>query len=734
MSALTPTASATPSTPVPQSAEAKLLAEIQAAAFPEPEVPSVIEFRQSKEGKQLVQWAQEKFSKCKNLREREERQWNTNYAFYSGNQWIKQLNAQVAALQGSGAGLAVLAKSKGKEQLIINRIKAVCRTEMSKFLSKKPGASVVPATADDADQAAAEAAEQIWESISQRKKLERTLSQTIFWMVVTGTGFTKVYWDDEVLDSDAQVMGDVVYGAVDPYKLFFPDLNCWDISDQPYMFHAYARPTEELKIRYAAELEGITLKPTCKESDTILQAAFANPRAHEKKEFDSNMVYELWIKPGVSELIPNGGRIVLIEDTMVAADIEGIPYEHGEFPFAMFKHIPTGRFYGSSVIEELIGLQKEYNELRSTIKEAGNKMGKPQLVAPKGAVSASRITNEIGLLIEYKLGTAPPQPMTVGTLPPYMLEQQDRILADIEDISGQHQVTKGSVPPGLTAASAISYLQEADDSFLFTSYANVEDAYEVIARQTLQLVAQYWDAPRLVKVSGDTQAFNVGMYSGADIRNGLDIRIEKGSALPQSKAAKQAFIMDMMVNQFIPVEDGLERLEMGGASSILDTIQIDRRQAKRENVKFRMLTDADFAQYDMLWQQKLAELSPDATTADGQILQQPPIIPVNDFDNHEVHIEEHNKFRRSQAYDMLTPAAKEAMQTHVEMHTAMMYANQLEQMLSMVPSDGSAPGVDGTVPPEEMDAEGMTPPTEMDLAGTPADNMSTAEPSPMEGA
>src|SRR5690606_34161779 len=123
-----------------------------------------------------------------------------------------------------GALLRTPAVAKGKERQTINRIKSICRTEMSKFLSRRPGASVVPASTTDEDVSAAEAGESAWVSTMERRKLYRELSKAVFWMVVTGNGFIKTYWDDAEMDTDAGVPGDVVYASVDPYKLFFPDL------------------------------------------------------------------------------------------------------------------------------------------------------------------------------------------------------------------------------------------------------------------------------------------------------------------------------------------------------------------------------------------------------------------------------------------------------------------------------------------------------------------------------
>ena len=51
-------------------------------------------------------------------------------------------------------------------------------------------------------------------------------------------------------------------------------------------------------------------------------------------------------------------------------------------------------------------------------------------------------------------------------------------------------------------------------------------------------LVQYWDSVRLVKVVGKDGAISARYLEGADLKTGNDIRIEGGSSLPQSKAAR----------------------------------------------------------------------------------------------------------------------------------------------------------------------------------------------------
>jgi hypothetical protein len=219
-------------------------------------------------------------------------------------------------------------------------------------------------------------------------------------------------------------------------------------------------------------------------------------------------------------------------------------------------------------------LQREFNTLRSQISDAGNRMAKPQLVAQKGSIVPSKVTNEPGLVIEYKAGFAAPQPLQLSPLPQDYVEQQDRVLRDMEDIGGQHDVSRGNAPAGVTAGTAIAFLQEADNAFRTPQYQNIEDGYSRIAQQTIENFVQFVDLKRKIKTIGADGAFDTMLLSGADLRNGTDIRIQRGSSVGTSKAAQDARIMDMFGMGLIDQPLALRLLEVGGAQKILDILQV----------------------------------------------------------------------------------------------------------------------------------------------------------------
>lgn len=638
----------------------------------------------SRQKKKLIDFVKQEFNKSKGDRWKEECQWYLNLAFYFGKQ-----NIQTQQVRGSTRQFKLYTPPAPyyRSRPIINKIRPILRTEMAKLTAQRPNAFVIPASSDERDLYAANAAEQIWDSIYREKRIHKIIRRSVFWTTITGNGFIKSWWDDEKEDVLSNLMGDICFENITPFHFFIPDLKEEELENQPFVIHAANRDYEHLKLLYGKSLT------SSKDNNQQLEESLSNVMGiNNVKERDKLLTLEAWIKPNQCKLWPQGGMITVAGNDILAIT-DGMPYDHKQFPFSHIQHIETGKFYADSVITDLVPLQREYNRTRGQIIESKNRMAKPQLAAETGSIDTTKVTSEPGQIILYRPGFQPPLPIPLQNLPQYVLEEQDRIGNDMNEVAGQHEVSRGQVPPGVTAATAISYLQEQDESKLSYTYDSLEEAIEKVAYQTLIYVKMYWDTPRKVKVTGADGSFDVLAFEGSDLRDNTDVRVEAGSALPTSRAAKQAFIMDLMKMGFIDPNKGLEVMEIGGINKIYEQIQVDVRQAQRENLKMaqatRELIDQHRAAelqklmeepyYQGLFQQGLVMEHPDGSLMDMNPMTQglppepielPLLVPVNTWDDHRIHIERHNNYRKSQAFDNLSPEAKALFEQHVNGHVA----------------------------------------------------------------
>lgn len=709
------------------------------------------EFRTSEEGKNLVAWANEQFSNCRQQKTRKHSQWYTHMAFNFGHQWIEAITGK------AGESLAGKLKPKAAPPYVqrrtVNRIRSFVRTEQSKFLSTLPTVSAVPATAEEEDIRSAYAAEQVWQSYSAKRNLRREYSKATWWKILTGNGFIKSWWDPTIIDKSSGQPGDIVYRSVSPFHIFVPDLREQEIDDQSYIIQAQVKPLEWCRQTWGEELKDWPVKPSQSSATGVLDDAYFNLTNTPKSDLDACVVLEMWVKPGANKLMPNGGLLILVEDCLVGAFMDGMPYTHGEFPYTKVEHLSNDTFFADSPLVDLIELQKEFNDSRTQISLAARRMGNPQLLAQQGSIIPGRMTNEPGQIIQYRPGTPPPSPIPLQPLPEYVVMQQQTIIQDFEDLSGQHEVSKGHTPTGVTAGTALAFLKETDDNYLTPQYQNVEDAFERIARQTLTLFQQFADAPRKLKVIGADGAFDSALLSGADIAGATDIRVEPGSSIGQSMAAKRASVMDMFsVGILQDPNQALRLLEVGGAQKVLDTLSQAEKKAQRENTKLKSLQSQEGQMMIQQHQQEgmmqvvgpmmeelngmamanggidpetgmpAEEVTPESIMQNPEVMQMiqqqiPPVIPADDFDMHEVHIDVHNRYRMGQEYETLPDSVKAEFDKHVEMHKMLLSQQMMEQMM-----------MGGGLPPEGVGEEAPGPEDPNAQAGNMGEDPAVAPP------
>lgn len=616
----------------------------------------------SKADSETVKYCDDLFEKAKRTRQQFEKTWYMNLAFYFGKQYVQW----APGVAGNFARLYEPAAPPWRARLISNKIRPIIRTELAKITKERPTGFVVPTTSDDDDLAAAKAAEAIFEHLWRALKMQREIRRTSFWTVLCGTSFMKDWYDPDMPD-DSKVPGSIMTEPVSPFHLFAPDPQEEDLENQPFIVHQLAKDPEWVNAKFNKEI-----KADSNAAGGVLEQRFLNAIGIQNAPKSYIAVKEVWIKPNRRY---KDGAVIIWASGQLLNVAEGLPYQHGEYPFAKFDHIPTGRFYSDSVIPDLIPLQKEYNRTRSQIIEAKNRMAKPQLIAPRGSVDPSKITSEPGLIVFYTPGFQPPAPLPLQSIPSYVIDELDRCQRDMDDISSQHEVTKGRTPPGVTAATAISYLQEEDDSKLALTITSLEEGVEKIGRHFLSHVQQFWTAERKIRVVGDDGQFESFMFSQANIAGNTDFKVEAGSATPKSRAAKQAFITELGKMGWISPDRALRYLDMAETGRLYEEMQIDSRQAQRENLRM----------------------------AAGEP------VPVNDWDEHLVHIQEHNNYRKRQAFENLDDEAKIIFHQHVSIHKQMIGVPPGMPLPGQIPDQEEEMGGEQPAPVGQPSQGGLPP-------------------------
>jgi hypothetical protein len=239
-------------------------------------------------------------------------------------------------------------------------------------------------------------------------------------------------------------------------------------------------------------------------------------------------------------------------------------------------------------------------------------------------------------------------------LPQYVLEEIQNIEQSIQEIAGQHEVSSAQVPPGVTAASAINLLLESDDTRLGPAVTDYEVQLGALGQKILKLAAHYYNDARTVRLVGDSGVWQIFDFRGSMLRNNTNVEVQAGSAFPQSKAAKQAAMQDLLT---FFVQSGnpphgrqlaqfLKDWEVGGAERLIEDYTVDERQVDRENVR----------------------------------MQQAIPLNINAFDDDQAHIDGHQEFQKSDKYVQLGPNVQAIFSAHVQAHKQRLAQAQAAQM------------------------------------------------------
>lgn len=665
-------------------------------------------------------WAATEYVKCRNARLPFERQWFLNIAFTSGRQYLAPIN-----VPGHGFRLQAPKAPPWRVRLVINKVRTAVRTEASKLTSNRPIPTVLPATNEDEDFSAALVAEQILKTEFATATFDKTFKSFVWWGVVTGNGFLKSYWDAKHLDEEVQpppqpnpmeqqlglpvgtlpsiqqpVFGKIKYERVNPFHIYVPDLLAEDIEKQPYIMHVTTRNPLWVEKNFG-------FKPTCdsRAANTIMEAAILAPAGASNEHMDSVLVKEVWLKPDAHIDFPEGGVLTIINDKVVQVQ-EKWPWPFKEYPFYKYDGIPTGGFYTESIVTDLIPIQKEYNRTKSQIVEIKNMMGKPKIMAPRGSINPRQISSEPGQAILYTAGFGnPPTILPPADVPSTMPMLLDRLQSDFDDISGQHEITRGNTPSQVTSGTAIAYLQEQDDSKLVYQIAGLEAAVQKLGTHYLKYVQKYWNDERLIRIVGADGTFEALHWKGDHLRGNTDVRVVAGSALPFSKAAKTAMITEFMNNGQMDPQTGMELLEMPGFEKAIEDVLVDKRQAQRENMK---MANADPQQVMMAMQ---PPVGPDGAPIDPNVLQQmgwqpPQLFPVNSYDNHDAHLHYHNQFRKTQKFELLPEPIKQVFEQHCQMHQMAMQTMLMNQQGIPVEDNSGGPTEEELAAEESAETQG----------------------------
>ncbi len=524
------------------------------------------------------------FEERRNRRRFQESKWKLNIKFMQGKQNV--------FLDPAGD---VTDDRRDKE--IYNHIAPIIETRLAKFSRVNCAVNVRPAGADEKEINAAKLSGKIIDATLRDNNFTALVAEANYWAELTGTAFYKVVWDEN---------GGVKIAVCPPQEIYPDDLSAPSLSSLRSVIHAKIYPVEAIY-----ELWGVEAQP----EDVDIYGLEGDPVRLGKDDCRTGyaLVLERYSAPSKED--PDGRLTIVAGDKLIHDG--ALPYINGAngkrgFPFVRQCALNApGSFFGASLIERLIPVQRAYNAVKNRKHEFMARLSGGVYAVEDGAVDVESLEEEgfyPGRVVVYRQGSNPPVPMNPGTVPAEFRDEEDRLIEEFRSISGVSNVLSVS-GSGLTSMSgyALSLLLEQENARMTVTTESIRSAAKEVARQSLRLYKQFADKKRLVLISGDSGELEAVAFIGSEL-GGDDVVQETDSEMVESPATRKNMVLELMRYGLLSDENGMisnrnrakivEMLGFGNWEAAKSSEEVHLKKAERENALMNSGKDADASELD----------------------------------------------------------------------------------------------------------------------------------------
>ena len=550
----------------------------------------------------IVSEVKQDFLKRQKERKSYEKQWQLNINFLLGNQYC--------GINTIGEIEDYQKQYFWQEREVYNHIAPFMEARQSKLSTVRPKMSVVPATNSDNDLYVAKVSKNILDSVYHKLDISQKITDATNWSEICGTVFYKITWNSESglivgknKDGKDIKEGEVSLTVCPPYEIFPDNNNAEKISDCLSIIHAKCYDVRTIKKMWNVDVQPQTLDVMSMNSSSSSVGGLGYTASINKvisqKVDNSALVIERYEAPTVD--YPNGRLTIIAGDKLLF--IGELPYinsndnKHG-FPFIKQCSVcQPNCFWGTSIIERLIPVQRSYNAVKNRKHEYMNRMAMGILTVEDGSVDTDNLEEEgmsPGKVLIYRQGATKPEIMNAQSMPNDFDKEEDKLLSEFTQISGVTEVLLTSeLSSGNISGTALEILIEQENNRLKTTIDQIKFAIKDIGKLILRMYKQFATTKRIGKIIGQENSVEMFYFDNSQIGTD-DIVLETANEIGDTLAQKRSMIFKLLETGLLTDEEGkitnrvrsktLEMLGYGIWETQNDLSELHMRKAGKENL------------------------------------------------------------------------------------------------------------------------------------------------------
>ncbi len=544
-------------------------------------------------------------------------------------------------------------------KFVINHLYDMTETRVSQMTRIKPAVDVLPTNDEFEDKNAAKAVKYLINHLWYINNIDSILQKMQRQARIFGETYCFIEWDSskgdlhplyvkardskidlDLLDDQGNpigkidknkpvYIGDIKYDIEVPWRVHLQRQKKFE--DVEYCFRVKIKSTEDLKKEYPDKAEKL-------KSETNVKAFSADDLAEHLLE-EETVIYEFFHKK--TKHCPEGYFAVFTKDTIL--EYSELPYSHGNLPFERLTDLDIPeQLNGVSAYEMVRPIQSMHDNLSTLLAKNIYLMGHAKWVMPRGACKIESLGND-NTIVQYQ-GATPPQMLQTSPNPPEAYAFRNSLRDEMGQIYGVQGVSRGTPPAGITAGVALQFLNEQEQERATSDVAKHNALVQNMAKKTIAVAGDYYqpDDGRMLRIVGKDNKYSIRHFDSANLSKDYDVRMQVGSALPESKAGKIQRIVEIMQMKpdLLSNERWVDLLELGNSDKMNTLITAAVKAAESEN---------------------------------EDMMAGKPVADPQDYEDHIVHWKTHTKAIQNRSFkEECPPEYREKVLDHIALHEFVM--------------------------------------------------------------
>lgn len=586
-----------------------------------------------------------------------------NLAFFHDKQWVEWDNGNLREIP------RVYDPSSGVDERdlprpVFNKIQSYIYTAQAETLQDKPSFDVLAANNDYQSRVDTEVSKGALDWVMEPAQIDwdKQLSLATLWALTAPSGYLKWIWDP-------------VLNRPDAIPVPFPDLAIDPFATQfrraRYMIH-----TQFMDAAAVEDAFGVTVdKGDIGHSDQFKTQLLRDLGSAVLSE--GVAVHELWMRPtkkyprGVYAIY-TGRKVYKIEDKL--------PYPHlipdgGRLPFSQLGSLERAdSLYYTSPVTALRPAQMVWNKFLAQAIQVYDAFANPKWWVPT-ELQLDELPNSSPRQILRGEGPAGVKPEIIQpSSAPDVTGLLNTFEQQMMHVVSVHEVSQGQVPGRVEAAKAIELLQSSDKGRYKHLLDTIDSALAEGGWHMLQLMKEYMPDGKMIPITSREGTAVVKSWRKSAVTPGISVRTVRMGGLGRTRAQRIDTLRSLWGDQIIKDPEVMAQLLELPRNTFTDPGAQDALLAHAENI---------------------------------ELAQGTAVVP-NSWDNHPVHIREHNDYRKSAEYRALDNDAKQKFEMHVGRHEELWIVEIKKQaaragaMQPTLPAPAAGDGGQGSAAPQPV--------------------------------